>query len=95
LLIERLSEPSGVAVLYISHRMSDIRRIADRIVSMRDGEISGVFEGEELDYEGAVNAMLGHRMTDADITIGTPGKKVLEDHRSQCNCCSASKPVRS
>lgn len=76
-LIERLSE-RGVAVLYISHRMSDIRRIADRIVSMRDGEISGVFEGDELDYEGAVNAMLGHRMTDVDINIGTRGKKVLQ-----------------
>jgi simple sugar transport system ATP-binding protein len=89
LLIERLSA-KGVAVLYISHRMSDIRRIADRIVSMRDGEISGVFEGEELDYEGAVNAMLGHRMTDADITIGTPGKKVLEI--TDLRLLSASKP---
>tara|TARA_R110002020_G_scaffold475558_1_gene710910 strand:+ start:23738 stop:25270 length:1533 start_codon:yes stop_codon:yes gene_type:complete len=77
LLIERLST-RGVAVLYISHRMSDIRRIATRIVSMRDGEISGIFEGDALDYEGAVQAMLGHRMTDADITIGTPGKRVLQ-----------------
>jgi simple sugar transport system ATP-binding protein len=58
--------------------MSDIRRIADRIVSMRDGEISGVFEGETLDYEGAVNAMLGHQMTDADIRIGERGKQVLD-----------------
>ena len=77
LLIERLST-KGVAVLYISHRMSDIRRIADRIVSMRDGEVSGVFEGGDLDYEGAVNAMLGHSMTDANITIGARGKRVLD-----------------
>ncbi|MCY0147460.1 sugar ABC transporter ATP-binding protein [Hoeflea sp. G2-23] len=76
-LIERLSA-RGVAVLYISHRMSDIRRIADRIVSMRDGEISGVFEGDNLDYEGAVNAMLGHRMSDIDLEIGEPGKPVLD-----------------
>lgn len=69
---------AGVAVLYISHRMSDIRRIADRIVSMRDGEISGVFEGEELDYEGAVNAMLGHRMTDVGITVPAKGAPVVE-----------------
>lgn len=81
-LIERLSE-RGVAVLYISHRMSDIRRIADRIVSMRDGEISGVFEGETLDYEGAVNAMLGHRMTDVDIEIRSRGKQVLNIKQMQ------------
>ncbi|OCW58701.1 sugar ABC transporter ATP-binding protein [Hoeflea olei] len=77
LLIERLSA-KGVAVLYISHRMSDIRRIATRIVSMRDGEISGLFEGDTLDYEGAVNAMLGQRMSDAVISIPAPGKRVLE-----------------
>ncbi len=76
-LIDRLRE-NGVAILYISHRMSDIRRTADRIISMRDGEISGVFEGDELDYEGAVQAMLGHRMSDVDIDIGQTGATVLE-----------------
>ncbi|MEO1700794.1 MAG: sugar ABC transporter ATP-binding protein [Pseudomonadota bacterium] len=67
----------GVAILYISHRMSDIRRIADRIVSMRDGEVSGVFEGQNLDYEGAVHAMLGHTMTDVDIDVPQQGEPIL------------------
>jgi len=67
-LIDRLRE-AGVAILYISHRMSDIRRIADRIVTMRDGRISGVFEDATLDCKAAVNAMLGHSMADANITI--------------------------
>ncbi len=66
-LIDRL-RLQGVAILYISHRMSDIRRIADRIVTMRDGVISGVFEDQPLDYEGAVAAMLGHGMTEVDLT---------------------------
>ncbi|TIV86756.1 MAG: sugar ABC transporter ATP-binding protein, partial [Mesorhizobium sp.] len=52
----------GVAILYISHRMSDIRRLADRIMSMRDGVVSGVFDQKPLDYEGAVNAMLGRKI---------------------------------
>ncbi|RVB67097.1 sugar ABC transporter ATP-binding protein, partial [Mesorhizobium sp. M7A.F.Ca.CA.002.03.2.1] len=60
-LIDRLRE-QGVAILYISHRMSDIRRLADRIVSMRDGIISGIFDKKPLDYEGAVNAMLGRKI---------------------------------
>lgn len=76
-LIDRLRE-QGVAILYISHRMSDIRRIADRIVVMRDGGISGVFETEPLDYEAAVTAMLGHRMTDVDVADQRGGKPVLE-----------------
>lgn len=52
----------GVAILYISHRMSDIRRLADRIVSLRDGVITGQFQNKPLDYEAAVNAMLGQKI---------------------------------
>jgi simple sugar transport system ATP-binding protein len=75
-LIDRL-RAEGVAILYISHRMSDIRRIADRIISMRDGAISGVFETEPLDYVGAVNAMLGHQMTEVDIDPVVGGEPIL------------------
>lgn len=76
-MVDRL-RASNVAILYISHRMSDIRRIADRIISMRDGAISGMFETKPLDYEAAVNAMLGHQMTDVDIDIPEKGPAVLE-----------------
>ena len=68
---------TGVAILYISHRMSDIRRIADRIVTMRDGLISGVFENDNLDYEGAVTAMLGQEMTHVDVHIGARGDRTM------------------
>ena len=61
-LIERLRD-QGVAILYISHRMSDIRRLADRIMTLRDGVITGTFETEPLDYAGAVDAMLGRQIT--------------------------------
>jgi simple sugar transport system ATP-binding protein len=67
-LIDRL-RAQGVAILYISHRMSDIRRLADRIIVMRDGAISGTFETPPLDYEAAVTAMLGHRMTEVDVAV--------------------------
>lgn len=76
-LIDRLRD-QGVAILYISHRMSDIRRIADRIICMRDGTISGLFEGEALDYEGAVTAMLGRQMSETDIDPQAPGAPILE-----------------
>jgi simple sugar transport system ATP-binding protein len=65
-VVDRLKQ-RGVAILYISHRMSDIWRLADRIVSLRDGRITGVFDEKPLDYEGAVNAMLGQNMHRAEI----------------------------
>src|SRR5262249_8579093 len=36
--IERLKE-AGTGVIYISHRMEEIRRIADRITVLRDGRV--------------------------------------------------------
>ncbi len=89
-MVDRLRD-AGVAILYISHRMSDIRRIADRVVSMRDGAISGVFETQPLDIEGAVNAMLGHHMTDVDIDIPKPGQPLLELKRAQL--VQGSRPI--
>ncbi|ODT84157.1 MAG: sugar ABC transporter ATP-binding protein [Pelagibacterium sp. SCN 64-44] len=76
-LIDRL-RARGVAILYISHRMSDIRRLADRIVSLRDGRITGVFEGEKLDYEGAVNAMLGQKINLNAVAVREGGQAILE-----------------
>ncbi len=67
----------GVAILYISHRMSDIRRLADRIVSLRDGRIAGLFEDRPLDYEGAVNAMLGRKLGARNIDSRVPTRPVF------------------
>lgn len=75
-LLDRLRD-AGVAILYISHRTSDIHRIADRIVTMRDGEITGRFDEKPLDYEAAVNAMLGHSMEDVALDIKPSGSAVL------------------
>ena len=76
LLLEKLKK-QGVAILYISHRMSDINSIADRIVAMRDGTISGLFENKPLDYEGAVTAMLGQKLSQATIKTNKRKRVVL------------------
>ena len=75
-LLTTLKE-KGVSILYISHRMSDIRAIADRIVTMRDGKISGIFDGPTLDYEGAVTAMLGQKMSFDRLKIQEKGNPIF------------------
>ena len=89
-LIDRLRD-AGVAILYISHRTSDIRRIADRIVCMRDGEIVGRFLDKPLDYNAAVNAMLGHGLTDVDLDFKPAGAAVLG--LDQLQISPTSKPI--
>ncbi|WP_455383560.1 ATP-binding cassette domain-containing protein [Salinispira pacifica] len=64
--IRRLKE-SGVAVLFISHRLSEVIGIADRIVVMRNG--TKVWEGENSGVEHAelVDRMIGERSVDGDL----------------------------
>ena len=78
----------GVAVLYISHRMSDIRSVADRIVAMRDGKISGIFEDVLLDYEGAITAMLGQKMSQSDFLLSAKGEPILKISNAKLNVSS-------
>ncbi|RBP17267.1 monosaccharide ABC transporter ATP-binding protein (CUT2 family) [Roseiarcus fermentans] len=75
-VLDRL-RANGVAILYISHRMSDIRRLADTIVALRDGRVSGVFEGPALDYEGAVDAMLGKKTSLDAVVVQDASDPVL------------------
>ncbi|KGQ70101.1 hypothetical protein OA57_08560 [Chelonobacter oris] len=66
----------GVAIIYISHRMSDIRALADRISTLREGCIVGNFE-KPLNYSGAVDSMLGHKVADIKYTYNPGGETIL------------------
>jgi len=74
-LIERLRE-AGVAILYISHRLSDLQRLADRALVLRDGRLVTAFEAP-LDLSAAVDAMLGSRLEEVALQAPESGEVVL------------------
>ena len=49
----------GVGLVYISHRMGEIRRIADRVTVLRDGRVVATRPAAELSSEDAVRLMVG------------------------------------
>jgi ribose transport system ATP-binding protein len=49
----------GRAVLYISHRLDEIFRIADRVTVMRDGKIVDTLPIDELDEDKLIRLMVG------------------------------------
>lgn len=53
---------SGKLVLYISHRMDEVRRIADRITVLRNGETVGTEATASLGDGDIVSMMLGRRL---------------------------------
>lgn len=55
----------GVGVVYISHRIPEIRRIADRITILRDGAVTGTHELSAIDDEQIVREVVGRSIESA------------------------------
>jgi ribose transport system ATP-binding protein len=49
----------GVAIIYISHRLDEVTRIADRISVLRDGRVVASEPAHQLDMARAVRLMVG------------------------------------
>ncbi len=69
--IERL-KAAGVGVIYISHRLEEIKQIADRIVVMRDGAKVQEFESADVPVRTIVEAMVGRSLERMFPAIPTP-----------------------
>jgi ribose transport system ATP-binding protein len=52
----------GIAVLYISHRLDEITRIADRVTVMRDGKVVETLDGDRIDEREIVKLMVGREI---------------------------------
>jgi ribose transport system ATP-binding protein len=50
---------AGVAVIYISHRLAEVKRLADRVMVLRDGRNSGSLSRDEINHEAMVRLMVG------------------------------------
>jgi len=53
------SRDAGVAVVYITHRLEEVFRIADRITVLRDGVTAAVAQAAEVDEPWVVRQMVG------------------------------------
>jgi ribose transport system ATP-binding protein len=51
-----------IAIIYISHRLDEIFRIADRVTVMRDGKVVDTVPASELDEEELVRLMVGREV---------------------------------
>ena len=52
----------GAGIIYISHRMEELSRIADRVMVMRDGKVVETRNAGELSTDEIIAAMVGRRL---------------------------------
>jgi ribose transport system ATP-binding protein len=62
-IITRLRE-KGIAVIYISHRLAEIYRIADTVTVLRDGMLIDTKPVHEIDQLSLVHSMVGRELKD-------------------------------
>ncbi|MFE3200245.1 sugar ABC transporter ATP-binding protein [Embleya sp. NPDC055664] len=61
-LIRRLRD-RGLAIVYVSHRMQEIFRLADRVAVLRDGELAGIRDAARTDEGEVVRLMVGRDLS--------------------------------
>ena len=70
---------SGVGIFYISHRLDEIGKVADRVVGLRDGKNAGALTKEEINHESMVRLMVGRKIAPSITRTGSSeGEVVLE-----------------
>ncbi|KKB77055.1 D-ribose transporter ATP-binding protein [Devosia limi DSM 17137] len=61
-IIGRL-KAEGVGIVYISHKMDELKRIADRVTVMRDGEYVGTVPAATTPIETIISMMVGRTLS--------------------------------
>src|SRR6478735_8972212 len=77
-LLELIGElkASGVSIIYISHRLGEVARCADRVVVLRDGRNAGELARADINHDRIVGLMVGRQLKSAhnpSAVAPTPG----------------------
>ena len=53
----------GVSVIYISHRLGEVKELSDHVTVLRDGENAGELAREEINHDAMVRLMVGRDLS--------------------------------
>jgi ABC-type sugar transport system ATPase subunit len=76
-LIKRL-KAQGIGIVFISHHLEEIFRIADRVTVLRDGTRTGLSAVRDIDQDWLVGKMIGREFPPHVVHARSSGKPALE-----------------
>ena len=81
----------GVSVLYVSHRLGEVEAIADRVVVLRDGVITGRIAGTDIQRDTMVRCMVGRDIAGVfERKAQSPGPPALQVEQLVCGAKHSS-----
>ncbi|MCM3791339.1 sugar ABC transporter ATP-binding protein [Domibacillus indicus] len=81
-LLETIMElkRQGIAIVYISHRLEELKQIGDRITILRDGKAVATRQVSETSTDTMIELMVGRALEDkfpkGNFQLGSPGLKI-------------------
>jgi ribose transport system ATP-binding protein len=71
----------GVSIVYISHRLGEVKELADRVVVLRDGENAGELQRDQINHDAMVKLMVGRDLGRHARSSFGRGEALLEVRR--------------
>jgi len=71
----------GVSVIYVSHRLGEVREVADRVVVLRDGRNAGELDRSEATRERMIKLMVGRDISEYYRADHRPSDEVVLELR--------------
>ncbi len=83
-LLERIGQlkAQGICIIYISHKMEEIFRIADQITVIRDGSVVSSHPAKELNIDKVIALMVGRELTNVYPKEEVPAGDVIFEARN-------------
>ncbi|SEJ98267.1 sugar ABC transporter ATP-binding protein [Paraburkholderia diazotrophica] len=72
--IIRQLKDRGVGIIYISHKMDELKQISDRVTVLRDGEYVATVATADTSVQAIIGMMVGRTLADVTPTHGTTEK---------------------
>jgi ribose transport system ATP-binding protein len=77
----------GVGVIFISHRLAEVERCADRVVVLRDGSVAGELGREHITHAAMIRLMIGRELKARYVAPAQPpGPPALEVTGARTRC---------
>ncbi|GAB4549912.1 MAG: sugar ABC transporter ATP-binding protein [Anaerolineae bacterium] len=80
--VVRDMQSKGIATLFVSHKLDEVLRIAERVTILRDGRKVGTFASQELDDEKLTILMTGKKVEPGRYIPQAQGEDVLLEVRN-------------
>jgi rhamnose transport system ATP-binding protein len=83
--VARELKSHGVGIIYISHRLEELPKVADRVTALRDGSLVGTRSMGEVDRGALIRMMVGRELSSVFPKIDVPKGEVVLDVKG-LNC---------